>query len=160
MQVIPGTSQKLDDMRQLIEIYHFMSSEGVAGRWSHVVRPLVSGDNPTIYFERLSRDGKRGIIIPKRPAPGAVTIKPKGLLAEEPYLVSYQESSESETRAGSDLMKNGISIASMLPGELIYLNLPYHPGNRLDTTPPSAPSEVRKAPASTRATQGLSSPGN
>jgi hypothetical protein len=30
----------------------------------------------------------------------------------------------------------------MLPGELIYLNLPYHPGNKLDKTPPAAPSDV------------------
>jgi hypothetical protein len=37
-------------------------------------------------------------------------------------------------------MQNGIQIQSMLPGELIYLNLPYHPGNKLDKTPPTAPS--------------------
>jgi hypothetical protein len=30
----------------------------------------------------------------------------------------------------------------MLPGELIYLNLPYHPGNKLDKTPPTAPSDA------------------
>jgi hypothetical protein len=76
-----------------------------------------------------------------------VTIRPKGLQSDQSYLVSYQESSDSETRTGSDLMKNGIRIESMIPGELVYLNLPYHPGNRLDTIPPSAPSEVRKAAA-------------
>ncbi len=139
--------QKLDGMRQMIGIYHFLSSQGVAGRWAHVYRPAIDGDDPTIYFERLSRDGKKGIIIPKRPAPGPVTIRPKGLQGEQSYLVSYQESSDSETRTGSDLMKNGIRIDSMLPGELVYLNLPYHPGSRLDTTPPSSPSDVRKAVA-------------
>ena len=112
-------------MRELIDIYHFLGSQGVVGRWVHVYRPLVTGDDPTMYFERLSRDGKRGIIIPNRPAPGQVTIKPKGLLSGENYLVSYQESSENQTRSGSDLMQNGIQMQSMLPGELIYLNLPY-----------------------------------
>jgi hypothetical protein len=103
----------------------------------------------------LSQDGKRGIIIPKRPAPGPVTIKPKGLLADESYLVSYQESSESETRSGADLISNGIRVESMLPGELIYLNLPFHPGNRLDTIPPSAPSNVLKARATNMSYPGV-----
>jgi hypothetical protein len=131
---------KVEGMRELIDIYHFLGSQGVVGRWVHVYRPLVTGDDPTMYFERLSRDGKRGIIIPNRPAPGQLTIKPKGLLSGENYLVSYQESSENQTRSGSDLMQNGIQMQSMLPGELIYLNLPYHPGNKLDKTPPASPS--------------------
>lgn len=147
--------QKLDGMRQLIETYHFLSREGVAGRWTHVYRPIVTGDDPIIYFERLSRDGKRGIIIPKRPAPGPVTIRPKGLQSDQSYLVSYQESSESESRSGSDLMKNGIMLESMIPGELIYLNLPNHPGNRRDTSPPTAPSEVRKSVATNMGYPGI-----
>ena len=63
------------------------------------IRPLITGDDPTMYFQRLSRDGKRGIIIPKRPAPGPVTIKPKGLLPKERYIVSFQESDRSEQRS-------------------------------------------------------------
>lgn len=147
--------QKLDGMRQLVEIYHFLSSEGVAGRWTHVYRPLVSGDDPTIYFERLSRDGNRGIIIPKRPAPGPVTIMPKGLQLDQSYVVSYQEASDRETRTGSDLMKNGIRLESMLPGELIYLNLPYHPGSSSDTNPPTAPSQIRKQTAANMGYPGV-----
>jgi len=138
---------KLEGMRQLIDIYHYLGSQGVVGRWVHVYRPLVTGDDPTMYFERLSRDGERGIIIPKQPAPGLVNIKPKGLIPSKSYLISYQESSESQTRDGADLMQNGITIRSMLPGELIYLNLPYHPGNKLDNTPPTAPSDVHVRPA-------------
>jgi hypothetical protein len=133
---------KVEGMRELVDIYHFLESQGVVGRWVHVYRPPVTGDDPTMYFERLSRDGERGIIIPKQPAPGPVVIRPKGLLASKNYLVSYQESAESQTRSGSDLMQNGISVQSMLPGELIYLNLPYHPGNQLDKTPPTAPSDA------------------
>ena len=71
---------KLEGVRELVDIYHYLHHEGVVGRWVHVFRPRITGDDPTMYFQRLSRDGKRGIIIPKRPAPGPVTIKPKGLL--------------------------------------------------------------------------------
>jgi hypothetical protein len=134
---------KVEGMRELIDIYHYLGSQGVVGRWVHVYRPLVTGDDPTMYFERLSRDGERGIIIPSQPALEPVNIKPKGLLSTKNYLVSYQESSESQMRSGSDLMQNGIQIQRMLPGELIYLNLPFHPGNKLDKTPPTAPTELR-----------------
>jgi hypothetical protein len=33
----------------------------------------------------------------------------------------------------------------MPPGELIYLNLPLHPGSRLDTEPPAPPSQIHKS---------------
>jgi hypothetical protein len=131
--------EKVEGMRELIDIYHYLESQGVVGRWVHVYRPFVSGDDPTMYFERLSRDEERGIIIPKQPAPGPVTIKPKGLLPDKQYVVSYQESSDGQTRSGTDLMQNGINIQSMMPGELIYLNLPYHPGNKVDKARPTAP---------------------
>jgi hypothetical protein len=134
--------EKLEGFRQLVDIYHYLGSQGVVGRWVHVFRPVVSGDDPTMYFERLSRDGERGIIIPKRPAPGPVTIKPKGLNPAANYIVSFQESTARETRKGADLMGNGIVIGSMIPGELVYLNLPYHPGNHVDQTPPTPPSPL------------------
>jgi hypothetical protein len=63
-----------------------------------------------MYFERLSRDGNRGIIIPKRPAPGAITILPKGLNPAAKYLVSFRESDQTYKRSGSDLMKAGIRL--------------------------------------------------
>jgi hypothetical protein len=107
-----------------------------------------------MYFERLSRDGNRGIIIPKRTAPGAITVLPKGLRPAARYLVSFRESDQTYQRRGSDLMKAGIHLDKMLPGELIYLNLPYHPGSKLFKTPPTAPTEVRKQPAT-----GMSYPG-
>jgi hypothetical protein len=108
-----------------------------------------------MYFERLSRDGKRGIIIPKRPAPGPVAIKPKGLNGAETYVVSFQESQASEKRTGSDLMAMGIQLEKMAPGELIYLNLPYHPGNKLDKTPPTPPSGAQKAVATNMGYPGV-----
>ena len=136
---------KLEGVRELVDIYHYLESQGVVGRWVRVFRPFIVGDDPTLYFQRLSRDGRRGIVIPKKPAPGPVTIRPKGLLAGETYLVSFQESAASETRTGADLMERGVRLEKMPPGELIYLNLPYHPGSRLDTEPPVSPSQAGKS---------------
>lgn len=133
---------KLEGLRELVGIYHYLQTKGVVGRWVHVYRPVITGDDPTMYLQRLSKDSKRGVIISKHPAPGAVTIKPKGLLANETYFVSFHESPESGNRTGADLMARGISIEKMPPGELIYLNLPMHPGSKLDTEPPTPPTSV------------------
>ena len=135
---------KLEGIRELVDIYHYLQSQGVVGRWVKVYRPMVEGDDPTMYFQRLSKDSKRGIVIPKRNASGPVTIKPKGLLADEEYLVSFHESGASEKRKGADLMERGIHLDKMLPGELIYLNLPMHPGSKDDTEPPTPPADVLK----------------
>ena len=145
---------KLEGIRELIDIYHYLQYKAVVGRWVHVYRPVIKGDDPTMYLQRLSRDSERGIIIPKRPAPGPVRIKPKGLIPEGKYLVSFHESDAKETRTGADLMAGGIRIERMPAGELIYLNLPLHPGSDLDKQPPTPPSRVTK-----RAGENMGYPG-
>ncbi|MEN6535752.1 MAG: hypothetical protein ABFD89_18960 [Bryobacteraceae bacterium] len=146
---------KLEGLRELIDIYHYLGSQGVVGRWVHVYRPEISGDDAVMYFERLSGDGKRGVVIPKHVAPGPVTIRPKGLNASAEYLVSFQESGRSERRSGADIMKTGIRLEKMVPGELIYLNLPYHPGSKLYKASPALPVDVRKQPADNMGYPGI-----
>lgn len=135
---------KLEGLRELVDIYHYLQREGVVGRWVRVYRPIVAGDDPTMYFQRLSGDHRRGIVIIKRPAPGPVTVRPKGLLPTETYTVSFHESPAMEKRTGADLMERGITIEKMLAGELVYLNLPLHPGSKLDRTPPTSPTGMKK----------------
>jgi hypothetical protein len=135
---------RLDGLRELFGIYHYLLAKGVVGRWVHVFRPAVTGDDPTMYFQRMSGDGLRGIIIPKHVPPGTIIIKPKGLLPTTTYVVNYQESLDLENRTGADLMANGIRFEKMTPGELIYLNLPMHPGSALDKEPPKPPSAIAK----------------
>ena len=53
--------------------------QGVGGRWSQVYHPRVEGDDPVFYFQRLSQDGKRGLLILKHFPKGGVTLFPKGL---------------------------------------------------------------------------------
>jgi hypothetical protein len=145
---------KLEGLRKLTETYHYLLKNGVVGRWVHVFRPTITGDDPTMYLQRLSGDGLRGVIIIKRPASGPVTIKPKGLLPDETYSVSFGESRHTEKRSGADLMASGIPLEKTLPGELVYLNLPMHPGSGLDTEPPTPPSSVTK-----RAAENMGYPG-
>jgi hypothetical protein len=52
-------------------------------------------------------------------------------------------------------MKNGISLASVEPGELIFLNLPKRPGAGTDTVPPSAPSDVTERIGTNLGIQGM-----
>ncbi len=138
---------KVEGLRLLIDIYHYLHAHGVVGRGVRVHRPAVTGDDATMYFQRLSADRKRGVIIPKHTAPGAVTIFPKGLVDRGRYSVSFQESEATETRTGASLMAKGITVETMPAGEIIYLNLPLHPGSKLDRTRPSAPSRVAQAAA-------------
>lgn len=136
--------EKMEGLRELIDIYHYLETVGVVGRWVKVYRPIISGDDPTMYFQRLSGDSLRGVILPKRAATGPVNIRPKGLLPQESYLVSYHEAETHETRNGKELMDNGIAIEKMLPGEILYLNVPLHPGSSFDIEPPTAPRQVVK----------------
>ena len=41
-------------------------------------------------------------------------------------------------------MEQGIQIEKMPPGELVYLNLPLHPGSKLDKEPPTSPTHATK----------------
>jgi hypothetical protein len=61
----PGDSTDVESIRKDWETYHYLVAQGVAGRWSHVFRPKVDHDNEIWYFQRMNRDGKKGIIITK-----------------------------------------------------------------------------------------------
>ncbi len=135
---------KLEGLRVLIDIYHYLAKEGVVGRWVKIYHPPVSGDSPDWYLQRMSRDNQRGIIMPGHAMKAPIKIFPRGLLPEAKYNISFQESREIQERSGSDLMSNGISFQTVPDGELIYLNLPMHPGSNADKEPPSPPSNIIK----------------
>jgi hypothetical protein len=134
----------LEGLRRNFEIYHYLVSQGVAGRWVQVYHPHVEGDDPIYYFERLSQDGKRGALILKHSPKGEVKIYPKGLRGEATYDVRFEMSKRVDSRTGADLMTNGIRLIDPSPGELIYLGLPNYPGSGNDHTPPTDPGTVQK----------------
>ena len=66
----PGDGDSLESIRKDWEIYHYLISQGVAGRGSHVFRPRVSNDDAIWYFQRMDAEGSRGIIITKHAKQG------------------------------------------------------------------------------------------
>ena len=131
-----------DALRCDLDTYRYLRHTGVAGRGSYVFHPAIEGDDATYYAQRTSRDRTKACIIFKHQAPGPVTIFPRGLLADHRYVVDFDQAAESFTRTGAELMVDGITLSSPLPGELIYLNLPLRPRGGRDITPPSAPGMV------------------
>ena len=131
-----------EQLRRLMEIYCYLRQEGVAGRWSHMMHPVIKGDEDYYYDQRTSYDGKKACIIPKHPAKGDVTIWPKGLLPEHPYEVGFEFTKVRLTRSGADLMANGIVLRDSTPGELIYLGLPGMPGAHRSVAAPKAPGQA------------------
>ena len=145
----------LDKVRRTFEIYRYLVAQGVAGRWSHVFHLEVKGDDAVYYFERLSQDGRKGVIVLKHFAKGTVELYPKGLRAEAVYDLRYEVSKSNQQRTGADLMKKGIRLLNPAPGELIYLGLPNHPGSGMDHIPPSDPANVTKKMATNLGVTGF-----
>jgi hypothetical protein len=90
------------------------------------------------------------------PAPGKpVVVKPRGLKPAATYDVRCAKSSYKASRSGRDLMQSGIELGPVMPGELIFLNLPNYPGAGTDKTPPSPPQRVTKRLGTNLGMQGV-----
>jgi hypothetical protein len=132
----------LECVRKVVEMYHFLASEGVVGRWVRQYHPHAT-DVDTNWFERLSGDQLHGLISYKALASDQpVTVYPKGLLPGHSYDVRFEFDPAVQHRTGQDLMDNGITLPPAALGEMIFLGLPNHPGAGTDHTPPSPPAKV------------------
>ena len=156
------TIKYLESVRHDFDIYRHLVAEGVAGRWGHVFRPRVKGDAAVHYFQRMNRDGSKGVLLCARPceAPsstpdGAVTVWPKGLIADLEYDVRFDFAEPKFKRTGAQLMEDGIVLKDLAPGEIVYLNLPFHPGSGEDENPPLPPRGVTQRVATQIYTQGV-----
>src|SRR5207248_563058 len=94
----------------LIDIYHYLQAQGVFGRCVHVYPPRVTGDDPSMSFQRLSRDGLRGILIPNRPAACPVRSYPSSLPPDVRDNVPFQEGGENEQPGRDDNWVSGYGI--------------------------------------------------
>ena len=128
----------VEPLRKICDLYHFLLNRGVAGRWTYLFHPGVEGDKAHYYAQRTSYDHKKALIILKHRAAGKVTIFPRELIPGENYIVGFDSNQTASNRTGTDLMAKGITIENQSPGELIYLNLPDHPGSGKRS--PGAPS--------------------
>ena len=136
------TPEQMEQMAPIADIYHYLTQEGVAGRWSYMAHPVIKGDDEFNYAQRISYDRKKSIIIIKHKAPGDVMIYPRELVARAKYLVEWDSGKSSATRTGKDLMENGILLHEQAPYELIYLNLPNRPNSSKDKIAPTQPGKV------------------
>ena len=136
------TTEDLEQMRLIADLYHYLLKEGVAGRWSLVAHPVVQGDTEHYYLQRLNSDRTKSLIVLKHQAKGTVTLYPRGLQPNQPYRVEWDSGKPGATVTGADLMAHGLKIQNQVPGELIYLNLPHRPRSGRDSVPPSAPERV------------------
>ncbi len=134
--------QDREEARRIFEIYRYLTQAGVAGRHSYVAHPAVEGDTAHYYFQRLSLDRQRSVIVIKHKAPAGTKVYPRELLPERDYVVGLQSRTTTAVRRGAELMANGIVLNDAAIGELIYIGLPGRPGGGSDRTPPSAPGRV------------------
>jgi hypothetical protein len=84
-----------------------------------------------------------------------VIIYPGGLLPDATYEVQASASGVHFQETGSQLMAKGISLEKIIAGELIFLNLPHHPGSGTDHVPPSAPADVTKRLGTNLGVEGI-----
>ena len=125
-------------------------ARGVAGRWSYVSHPAVSGDDPIFYFQRSNHARTKACIILKHQAPGEVTIRPAGLLPDHAYVVGFDSTRDVTTRTGADLMAKGITIRKQAAGELVlfgharapWQRLRYHPAPGARSRPCAARGHI------------------
>lgn len=145
----PSPTQ-LELFRQTADIYHFMTARGLAGRWVKMYHPdRVDRDDPTYYVQCMSRDDTRGVIIPlhAHADPSFVIVHPKGLVPDQDYVVTFQNSGHQATRKGAQWMADGIGAADW-GGDLVWLNVRDFPGAKSDVVPPKPPTGVTKKAAS------------
>jgi len=84
-----------------------------------------------------------------------IIVRPRGLKPGESYDIRCAKSGYHATRRGEELMQAGIEFAKVEPGELIFLNLPNHPGSGTDKTLPSSPQRVSKRLGTNLGVQGV-----
>ncbi len=84
-----------------------------------------------------------------------VVVFPRGLQSDMTYDVHTYYAGIHLRQAGKQLMAEGISLPAILPGELIFLNLPNYPGSGSDKINPEPPSKVTKRVGTNLGTQGI-----
>jgi hypothetical protein len=67
----PGDGPDVESIRRDWDLYHYLVAQAVAGRWSHVFRPKVENDDAIWYFQRMNRDGSKGVILTKHAKHGS-----------------------------------------------------------------------------------------
>ena len=101
----PGDGRNVESIRKDWEIYHYLLAQGVVGRWSHVFRPKVDHDEPIWYFQRMNRDGSKGVILTKHEKLGATYYVTSRLLRNSPGARDEYRGDSGRNEYGSDNLR-------------------------------------------------------
>jgi hypothetical protein len=145
---LPSAAQ-IEAFRVNADIYKFMKSIGLVGRWAKIYHPdWVQNDDRSYYLQRMSSDNTRGVIIPMHSHYNAnyVRVHPKGLIPSMTYTVRFHNSGHALSNTGSYWMSNGIGMYDW-GGDLVWLNVQNHPGAGTDTQNPTNVQGAAKAAA-------------
>lgn len=143
------TEEVLEGCRKELELFYWLRAQGVYGRHVKVYRPLLTYGDPSFILQRMTGDQRRGMVMisghSRNPILGKhADIFPKGLLPDAEYRVESLRGGIAEiVKNGDEWMKGGIHLDTVLPGELIFLNLHGRPGQGTSVQPPSAPQDAK-----------------
>jgi hypothetical protein len=156
----PGDGPDVESIRKDWETYHYLVAQGVAGRWGHVFRPKVDHDNEIWYFQRMNRNGTKGVILTKHANHGStyfVTSRPTKHSSDSPdryfggagdmNTVSTTAAASLETGVYEDPIDGATRFYGVPGQEFGPLNLKYQRG----TTDESFITKVVKRGAEQRA---------
>jgi len=147
------TADAIEGARKDMELFRWLRSQGVYGRWIKVYRPTLEHGDPTFIMQRITWDNGKGMIMISNddlnPIIGkSAVIYPKGLLPDQPYIIEALEGGmTTQTKTGAAWMKNGIHLSRVKFGENLLINLPGRPGQGTDKEPPTTPGAATKAKA-------------
>lgn len=138
--------EELEPIRQDMDLYRYLKTQGVMGRYVKVYRPTYTTDNTYYFVQKMNRNASKGYITVRFDTSLAgtnVTLYPKKLNPAQNYTISTLEGGMTKTtRTGAEWMTQGITLSPLKAGEVIFLNLENRPGSGNDKTAPTAPSNL------------------
>lgn len=136
----------LELIRQDADLYRYLKTQGVMGRYVKVYRPKTDTNGPYYFVQKVSPNGSKSYMTVRfDPALEGTNVKvyPKGLKEEQAYTVSTLEGGMgTATKTGAEWMDEGILLTPLKTGEVVFLNLEGRPGSGSDQTAPLAPEVI------------------
>ena len=143
---IPVPPEVLEGRRKDLELFYFLRMQGVYGRWIKVFRPALEHHDPTFILQRMTWDLGKGLVMISANDLNPLLGKSdrlfiKGLDPARDYLIESRLGSvPAQRRRGDEWMRDGVFLASVQPGEVLFINLPDRPGTGSIDHAPDAPT--------------------
>lgn len=147
----PMQATDMENLRKDIDLHSYFMKIGVSGRYSKVYRPTVSTGDKTYFLQKTNEDNTKAFITVRRGSDlfsSNFTLYPKGLNPVTEYTMqTLCGSAAAATKTGAQWMADGIQVTNLAKGEIFFLNLQNRPNAQTDIVAPTAPTNVKGAPA-------------